>query len=88
MNRFDRFSEKLGLLFEKLKKVGLRDEKRKISLFLAVYFLILFLPAWRNAKLWSDDWAIYWDTNSSGTEVMNATVSNGRPILGWLLKGA
>ena len=88
MNRLDRFSEKLGLLFEKLKKVGMRDEKRKTSLFLAVYFLALFLPAWRNSKLWSDDWAIYWDTNSSGTEVMNATVSNGRPILGWLLKGA
>lgn len=88
MNRHVRFSGKPGLLFDKFEKVGLRGEKRKISLYLLVYFLALSFPAWRNSKLWSDDWAIYWDTNSSGTEVMNATVSNGRPILGWLLKGA
>ena len=88
MSRPNRFSGKLGLLLSKFKKVGPSHEKSRIFLYLFVYFLILFFPAWRNSKLWSDDWAIYWDTRSNGTEVINATVSNGRPILGWLLRGA
>ena len=88
MNQYKQFGSKAGQFLDKLKKVAPKGEKNRILLFLFVYYLALFSPAWQDSKFWSDDWAIYWDTRSSGTEVMNATVSNGRPILGWLLKGA
>lgn len=88
MNKLKPFSTGLGLLPNKFKIISPRNEKRRINLFIFGYFLVLFFPALRYSKPWSDDWALYWDTRSNSAEIINATVSNGRPVLGWLLRSA
>ena len=88
MNKLKHFGTRLGLLLNEFKEIGSSNEKRRISLFIFVYFMVLFFPALRYSKPWSDDWTLYWDTRSNSTDIINATVSNGRPVLGWLLRSA
>lgn len=81
-------------VFSHIFKITKSNNRTKVEsspeklVFLLFFFfqIIVFYPALRNPKPWSDDWTYIYFANDSSRNIVHDAIAAGRPILGFLVQ--